>query len=47
MRDPATFDAACARLPGLAPRVDPATSTAISRVFGLGDLNSRWRDFAC
>jgi hypothetical protein len=44
--DPATFDAACAQLPGLAPWVDPASSTAISRVFGMGDLNSRWRDLA-
>ncbi|HZZ31240.1 MAG TPA: FAD-dependent oxidoreductase [Phenylobacterium sp.] len=44
--DPATFDAACARLPGLVPWVDPATATPISRVFGMGDLSSRWRDFA-
>ncbi len=44
--DPATFDAACARLPGLAPWIDPATATPISRVFGMGDLHSRWRDFA-
>jgi 2-polyprenyl-6-methoxyphenol hydroxylase-like FAD-dependent oxidoreductase len=44
--DPAVFDAACARLPGLAPWVDPATSTPISRVFGMGDLHSRWRDMA-
>ncbi|HEY2356804.1 MAG TPA: FAD-dependent oxidoreductase [Phenylobacterium sp.] len=44
--DPAVFDAACARLPGLAPWVDPATSKAISKVFGMGDLHSRWRDLA-
>jgi 2-polyprenyl-6-methoxyphenol hydroxylase-like FAD-dependent oxidoreductase len=44
--DPATFDGACARLPGLAPWIDPATATPISRVFGMGDLQSRWRDFA-
>ncbi|HLZ77064.1 FAD-dependent oxidoreductase [Phenylobacterium sp.] len=44
--DPATFDACCASLPGLAPWVDPATSSAISRVFGMGDLHSRWRDMA-
>ncbi len=44
--DPLTFDAACARLPGLAPWVDPATSSPISRVFGMGDLHSRWRDVA-
>ena len=44
--DPAVFDAACAALPGLAPWVDPATATPISRVFGMGDLHSRWRDLA-
>jgi 2-polyprenyl-6-methoxyphenol hydroxylase-like FAD-dependent oxidoreductase len=44
--DPATFDGVCARLPGLAPWIDPATATPISRVFGMGDLHSRWRDFA-
>lgn len=44
--DPAVFDAACARLPGLQPWVDPKTSSPISRVFGMGDLSSRWRDFA-
>lgn len=44
--DPAVFDAACAALPGLTPWVDPATATPISRVFGMGDLHSRWRDFA-
>lgn len=44
--DPAAFDAVCTRLPGLAPWVDPKTATPISRVFGMGDLSSRWRDFA-
>jgi 2-polyprenyl-6-methoxyphenol hydroxylase-like FAD-dependent oxidoreductase len=44
--DPAAFDAACAALPGLSPWIDPATATPISRVFGMGDLASRWRDFA-
>jgi 2-polyprenyl-6-methoxyphenol hydroxylase-like FAD-dependent oxidoreductase len=44
--DPAVFDAACARLPGLAPWTDPATASPISRVFGMGDLHSRWRDLA-
>lgn len=43
---PAVFDALCTALPGLAPWVDPATSTAISKVFGMGDLHSRWRDMA-
>jgi 2-polyprenyl-6-methoxyphenol hydroxylase-like FAD-dependent oxidoreductase len=44
--DPAIFDAVCASLPGLVPWIDPARSTAISRVFGMGDLHSRWRDMA-
>ncbi len=44
--DPMTFDKACSQLPGLAPWVDPATASAISRVFGMGDLHSRWRDLA-
>ena len=43
---PAVFDAVCAALPGLAPWVDPTTSTPISKVFGMGDLHSRWRDMA-
>jgi 2-polyprenyl-6-methoxyphenol hydroxylase-like FAD-dependent oxidoreductase len=44
--DPAVFDAACSRLPGLRPWVDSATAAPISRVFGMGDLHSRWRDLA-
>ncbi len=44
--DPVIFDAACARLPGLAPWVHPMTSTPISRVFGMGNLQSRWRNLA-
>jgi 2-polyprenyl-6-methoxyphenol hydroxylase-like FAD-dependent oxidoreductase len=43
---PETFDAACSRLPGLAPWIAPQTATPISRVFGMGDLHSRWRDLA-
>ena len=44
--DPAAFDAVCAHLPGLEPWVNPRTATPISRVFGMGDLSSRWRSFA-
>ncbi len=44
--DPTVFDAVCTRLPGLTPWVDPATAQPISRVFGMGDLHSRWRDLA-
>lgn len=44
--DPATFDSICARLPGLAPWISPQVSQGISRVFGMGDLHSRWRNLA-
>jgi 2-polyprenyl-6-methoxyphenol hydroxylase-like FAD-dependent oxidoreductase len=43
---PEVFDGACRQLPGLVPWIDPATATPISRVFGMGDLHSRWRDLA-
>lgn len=41
--DPKVFDAVCAKLPGLAPWIDPAKAQGVSRVFGMGDLQSRWR----
>ncbi|HVK42799.1 MAG TPA: FAD-dependent oxidoreductase, partial [Phenylobacterium sp.] len=44
MVNPEVFDAVCARMPGLAPWIDPAVSEGVSRVFGMGELNSRWRD---
>ncbi len=44
--DPKVFDGICERLPGLAPWVDARTATPISKVFGMGDLHSRWRDVA-
>jgi hypothetical protein len=44
--DPAVFDAVCARLPGLAPWVARETAAGVSRVFGMGDLHSRWRTLA-
>ncbi|MBS0411636.1 MAG: FAD-dependent oxidoreductase [Proteobacteria bacterium] len=43
---PETFDQIMNLLPGMAPWVDPARSEPVSRVFGMGDLHSRWRDFA-
>jgi 2-polyprenyl-6-methoxyphenol hydroxylase-like FAD-dependent oxidoreductase len=44
--DPEIFDAACRLLPGLAPWVDPGRATPMSKVFGMGQLESRWRDVA-
>lgn len=41
---PATFEAVCQKLPGVAAWVDRAEPT--SRVFGMGKLESRWRDLA-
>ena len=43
--DPVIFDTICSLLPGLALWTDPATSSPISKVFGMGDLRSRWRSF--
>ncbi|MCI3135625.1 FAD-binding protein [Phenylobacterium aquaticum] len=42
--DPATFDALCRQIPGMEPWIDPERSEGVSRVFGMGDLHSRWRD---
>jgi 2-polyprenyl-6-methoxyphenol hydroxylase-like FAD-dependent oxidoreductase len=41
-----SFEAICASLPGVAPWTDPARSTPVSRVHAMGDLKSRWREFA-
>ena len=43
--DPAIFDTICRLLPGLALWTDPTTAEPISKVFGMGDLKSRWRSF--
>ncbi len=43
---PEVFDRICALLPGVAPWTDPDKSEPISKVFGMGDLKSRWRDTA-
>lgn len=43
---PETFDAICARLPGVAAWTDPARSTPVSKVHGMGGLQSRWREMA-
>ena len=41
---PETFNGICEQIPGLVPWVDPARAQGVSRVFGMGDLHSRWRD---
>lgn len=41
---PETFNGVCVQIPGLVPWVDPARAQGVSRVFGMGDLHSRWRD---
>jgi len=42
---PETFDAICALMPGLARWTTSERSEPISKVFGMGDLRSRWREF--
>lgn len=40
---PEVFDGICALLPGIAGWTTPETSRSVSRVFGMGELISRWR----
>lgn len=40
---PEIFDSICAQLPGIARWTAPETSRPVSRVFGMGELISRWR----
>ena len=44
--DPEIFDAICRELPGLAPWIAEDVSGPTSRVFGMGKLESRWRELA-
>jgi 2-polyprenyl-6-methoxyphenol hydroxylase-like FAD-dependent oxidoreductase len=44
--DPEIFDAMCRELPGVAPWIDPERALPTSRVFGMGQLESRWRELA-
>ncbi|MFC3069872.1 FAD-binding oxidoreductase [Phenylobacterium soli] len=44
--DPAVFDAVCNALPGVAAWIAPERAEGVSRVFGMGALESRWRDLA-
>ncbi|HZZ35362.1 MAG TPA: FAD-dependent oxidoreductase [Caulobacteraceae bacterium] len=41
---PELFDGVCRQMPGLVPWLD--ASEPVSRVFGMGDLHSRWRHLA-
>lgn len=43
---PEMFDAICAALPGVAAWTASERSEAVSRVHGMGNLKSRWRDAA-
>jgi len=43
---PEVFDKICAGIPGAFAWTDPARSEPISKVFGMGDLRSRWRETA-
>lgn len=43
---PETFDALCAQMPGIARWTDPGRAEPVSKVYGMGDLRSRWRDMA-
>ncbi|MFZ5718407.1 MAG: NAD(P)/FAD-dependent oxidoreductase [Pseudomonadota bacterium] len=44
--DPEVFDAICRRLVGLEPWIAPERASPTSRVFGMGQLESRWREMA-
>jgi hypothetical protein len=43
---PDVYEEICRSLPGVAPWTDPARSASVSRVFGMGNLKSRWREMA-
>jgi len=43
---PEVFDLLCDQMPGIARWTDPARAEPLSKVYGMGDLRSRWRDMA-
>ena len=43
---PEIYERVCELLPGIAPWTDPERAEPITRVLGMGDLTSRWREFA-
>jgi 2-polyprenyl-6-methoxyphenol hydroxylase-like FAD-dependent oxidoreductase len=42
---PETFDAICARLPGVQKWTDNRTAEPVSKVFGMGNLKNAWRSY--
>jgi len=44
--DPEVFDAMCRELPGVAPWIASERTEPTSKVFGMGQLESRWRELA-
>lgn len=42
---PATFDAICNKIPGMARWIDPARAEPVTKVFGMGNLHNVWRHF--
>lgn len=43
--NPATFDAICNKIPGMARWIDPARAEPVTKVFGMGNLHNVWRHF--
>lgn len=44
--DPQRFDDACSTLPGIASWISSDRATPVSKVLGMGKLESRWRTYA-
>ena len=44
--NPEIFDGICREIPGMRPWLEPDRTDAVSKVFGMGDLKSRWRTLA-
>lgn len=44
--NPEVFDRICREIPGMRPWLEPDRAEAVSKVFGMGDLKSRWRTLA-
>lgn len=44
--NPEVFDGICREIPGMRPWLEPERTLAVSKVYGMGDLKSRWRSLA-